>query len=145
MGFKIEKPAPDVLKCARYSRPSIPPVVHLLSVLRPENDRDTSTGPPRYRSRRAQKSITVLSEVIERAPLALFDTYRRCPGDFGSPTCSLFIYFYSDIRKEKPILKKLFLILLRLGFFICRLTCGRLNSRYDVKIIFFFIYGLSLN
>jgi len=101
--------------------------------------------PPRYRSRRAQKSITVLSEVIERAPLALFDTYRRCPGDFGSPTCSLFIYFYSDIRKEKPILKKLFLILLRLGFFICRLTCGRLNSRYDVKIIFFFIYGLSLN
>lgn len=44
MGFKIEKPAPDVLKCARAMLlPSIPgSLVHLLSALRPENDRDTS-------------------------------------------------------------------------------------------------------
>lgn len=46
MGFKIEKPAPDVLKCACYPCPSIPRrLVHLLSALRPESDRDTSMGP----------------------------------------------------------------------------------------------------
>ena len=82
MGFKIEKPAPDVLKCARYPRPSIPPVVSSTS-FRPSVQKTIAIrarAPPNgYRSRRAQKSITVLSEVIERAPLALFDTYRTLP------------------------------------------------------------------
>lgn len=73
MGFKIEKPAPDVLKCACYPCPIHPPSSRLPPFGPPFRKRSRYERGLRYRSRRAQKSITVLSEVIERTFLALFD------------------------------------------------------------------------
>lgn len=70
MGFKIEKPASRCIKMRAIPRPSIP-----RSRLRPppfgpsvQKTIAIRARARAYRSRRAHKSITVLSEVIERAP-----------------------------------------------------------------------------
>lgn len=85
MGFKIEKPAPRCIKMRTVPLPSIPRrLVHLLSALRPENDRDTSVDLISRASRSEVDYRAVRSD--RESSLALFDAYRRYSGDFESST-----------------------------------------------------------